>query len=61
MFFFRSRKRVNREVEIAQLKKGTLKKIDEASKSVKKVNQVLDRDDITLRIFYATRRKGIKQ
>jgi hypothetical protein len=57
MFSF-MRKKKNREAQIKELKVDTLKKIDEASESVKKVKKILDDPDITLQIYYATRRKG---
>ena len=53
MFFFR-KKTDAREAKIKAIKKETYKKVDVASESLKKVNELLDRDDVTLKIFYAT-------
>lgn len=57
MWPFRRKKRTV-EADIQAVKNDTFRKIDSATKNLKKVNKVLDRDDITLKIYYATRQKG---
>lgn len=57
LLFWKRKKRTEeakREAKIQSIHRDTLKKINEASRSVQKVRELLDRDDITLRIFYAT-------
>lgn len=61
MLFFNMRKaKKKKEAEIQAIKKDTLEKIDEANTSIKQVNRLLSRDDVTIQIFYATRKKGAK-
>lgn len=57
LFFGSKKKRLNKEAQIEAVKKDTIAKIEKASEGIKQVNEILDRDDITLQIFYATRRK----
>ena len=60
--FFRLRRRKTKsdekqEAEIQAIKKDTLKSVDEAAKSTKKAADViLEQPDITLQIFYATKK-----
>ena len=54
------KKRQVREAQLEAVKKDTFRKIDKASKSIQKVNRLLDNSDITLQIYYATRKKGVK-
>lgn len=55
MFFFLRKKRIKRDTQIEALKKDILKKQDDASATIKKVNRKLDRgSDVTLMIYYAT-------
>lgn len=49
------KRKPSKEAQIEAIKNDTLNKLDKASKSLKKVNDVLDRDDVTLKIYYATR------
>lgn len=58
-FFDFGKKKKVREAQIEAVKKDTYRKIDKASKSIKRVSKLLD-DDVTLQIYYATRKKGVK-
>lgn len=59
LFNFGKKKQV-REAQLEAVKKDTFRKINKASKSIQKVNNLLDNSDITLQIYYATRKKGVK-
>lgn len=61
MFFFWTKKnRKDKDAELKAVKKDTFDKIDKATKSIKEVNKLLERPDVTLQIYYATRKKGKK-
>lgn len=59
MSFFNwwKRKKPSKEEQIQAVKKETFEKVDEASEQLKVLNRILDGDDVTLNIYYATRRR----